>query len=141
MYMGNVMLLVLNLPLIPIWVKLLRVPYFLLFPLIFLFCIIGIYSINTDSMDIVVMGIFGAAGYLMRKFGYEPAPMLLSFVLGEKLEIAIRQTLIFSRGSFGIFLKRPIAAVFLFIALVLIISPLFSFLFRKGSQGQKPTRT
>jgi putative tricarboxylic transport membrane protein len=131
MYTGNVMLLILNLPLIPLWVKVLRVPYYLLFPLIFLFCIIGIYSVNTNYMDIVVMGIFGAAGYLMRKFEYEPAPMLLSFVLGEKLEIAARQTLIYSRGSFSIFIHKPIGAAFLLIALLLVLWSFYSTLFKK----------
>ena len=126
MYTGNVMLLVLNLPLIPLWVKVLKVPYYLMFPLIFLFCIIGIYSVNNNYMDIVVMGIFGLAGYVMRKFEFEPAPLVLAFVLGERFEEAVRQSLIFSRGDLAIFFRRPAAAVFLTIALVLILFSIFS---------------
>jgi putative tricarboxylic transport membrane protein len=134
MYTGNVMLLVLNLPLIPMWVRVLKVPYYLMFPLIFLFCIIGIYSVNNDIMDIVIMATFGAVGYLMRKFEYEPAPLVLAFVLGSKLEEAVRQTLIFSRGDLTVFLERPIGATFLAISAVLILSPLFSYLFGKKSK-------
>jgi len=138
MYTGNVMLLILNLPLIPLWVKVLRVPYYLLFPLIFLFCIIGIYSVNNNLMDIVIMGIFGGAGYLMRKFEYEPAPLVLAFVLGEKLEEAVRQSLIYSRGDFGIFLRKPIAMAFLAITFVLILSSILSPLFRKKTPSPQP---
>jgi putative tricarboxylic transport membrane protein len=132
MYTGNVMLLILNLPLIPLWVRLLRVPYYILFPLIFLFCIVGIYSVNNNHMDIVVMGIFGVVGYLMRKFEYEPAPLVLAFVLGERLESAVRQTLIYSRGNLSIFIQRPVAAAFLIVALILILSPFFTNFFRKN---------
>jgi putative tricarboxylic transport membrane protein len=138
MYTGNVMLLILNLPLIPVWVRVLRVPYYLLFPLIFLFCIIGIYSVNNNYMDIIVMGIFGGAGYLMRKLEYEPAPLVLAFVLGEKLEEAVRQSLIYSRGDFGIFLRKPIAAVFLAVAFILILSSILSPFFRKKSPPPQP---
>jgi putative tricarboxylic transport membrane protein len=132
MYTGNVMLLILNLPLIPLWVKLLKIPYYLMFPLIFLFCIIGIYSVNNNIMDIVVMAAFGAIGYMMRKFEYEPAPLVLAFVLGEKLEEAVRQTLIFSRGDFRIFFERPIGATLLAASAIMIIYPLVS-----GLRGKK----
>jgi putative tricarboxylic transport membrane protein len=141
MYTGNVMLLILNLPLIPLWVKVLRVPYFILFPLIFLFCIIGIYSVNNSFMDVVMMGIFGGAGYLMRKFEYEPAPLVLAFVLGEKLEEAVRQSLIFSRGSFAIFLQRPMAAGFLIIAAILLVSSVRSAVFSKRKVEHGPGTT
>lgn len=130
MYTGNVMLLILNLPLIPLWVKVLKIPYHLLFPLIILFCIIGIYSVNNSTVDVVIMGFFGGAGYFMRKFGYEPAPLVLAFVLGEKLEEAVRQSLIHSRGDFSIFVQRPFAAVSLVAALFLILSPLLGVLWR-----------
>jgi len=82
-------------------------------------------------MDIVVMGIFGAAGYLMRKFEYEPAPLVLAFVLGEKLEEVVRQALIYSRGDFSIFFRRPIAASFLIIAILLLLWSVYSALFKK----------
>jgi len=81
MYIGNVMLLVLNLPLIPVWVQVLKIPYRILFPLILLFCIIGSYSLNNSPFDVLVMVFFGILGYLFRKFGYEAAPLILAFVL------------------------------------------------------------
>ncbi len=109
MYMGNVMLLALNLPLIGLWVKVLKIPYGILFPLIILFCLIGAYSLNNTAFDIGVMVIFGLVGYLMKKFEYEGAPLLLAFVLGPMMEQALRQSLLISHGSFAIFFTRPIS--------------------------------
>jgi putative tricarboxylic transport membrane protein len=123
MYVGNVMLLVLNLPLIGLWVQLLRVPYGILFPLILLFCVIGVYSESGNVWDIVVMLAFGGLGYLMRKFEFEPAPMVLAFVLGRMTEESIRQSLLISRGSFEILLTRPIATSFLAITLAVMLIP------------------
>jgi len=129
MYIGNVMLLVLNLPLIPIWVKVLKVPYRILFPLILLFCLIGCYSLNNRSFDVLLMIIFGTAGYLLRKFNYEPAPLILAFVLGPMLEINLRHSLTLSGGSFSIFFTRPISAVAITIAIILfIVQIIFPFL-------------
>jgi putative tricarboxylic transport membrane protein len=123
MYIGNVMLLILNLPLIGIWVQLLKVPFRFLFPMIMLFCIIGVYSINNSVFDIGVMIIFGILGYIMRKCDYEPAPLVLAYVLGPMLEQAMRQSLKMSDGSFTIFLFRPISAICLALcAFLLIIS-------------------
>ncbi len=136
MYTGNLMLLILNLPLIPLWVRVLKVPYYLLFPLIILFCLIGVYSLNNNQMDIVVMGIFGVAGYLMRKFEYEPAPLIMAFVLGGKLEEAVRQTLIYSRGDLNVFLRRPLAAAFLMATLVMILSPML-LAFLRGKRARQ----
>jgi putative tricarboxylic transport membrane protein len=124
MYVGNVMLLVLNLPLIGLWVQLLRVPYGILFPLILLFCVIGVYSESGNVWDIVVMLGFGGLGYLMRKFEFEPAPMVLAFVLGRMTEESIRQSLLISRGSFEILLTRPIATTFLAVTLAVMVAPL-----------------
>ena len=124
MYVGNVMLLVLNLPLIGLWVQLLRVPYGILFPLILLFCVIGVYSESGNVWDIVVMLVFGGIGYVMRKFEFEPAPMVLAFVLGRMAEESIRQSLLMSRGSFEILLTRPIATMFLIIAIAVMVVPL-----------------
>jgi putative tricarboxylic transport membrane protein len=124
MYVGNAMLLVLNLPLIGLWVQLLRVPYGILFPLILMFCVIGVYSESGNVWDIVVMLAFGGLGYLMRKFGYEPAPMVLAFVLGRMAEESIRQTLLMSRGSFEILLTRPLATTFLALAFAVMVVPL-----------------
>ena len=124
MYIGNVMLMVLNLPLIGLWVKILRIPYFFLFPLIILFCLIGVYSVRNNAADIVIMFVFGVAGYLMRKFGYQAAPLVLALVLGPMLEEAFRQSLITSRGSFAIFFTRPISVGFLMVAFILLIIPI-----------------
>ncbi len=126
MYVGNGMLLVLNLPLVGLWVKVLRVPYYLLYPLIILFCLIGSYSIRNNTGDVMIMLIFGILGYLMKKFHYEGAPMVLALVLGPMLEEAFRQSLMLSGGSFSIFVSRPISVGFLAVAAVLLIIPLVS---------------
>ena len=123
MYIGNIMLLILNLPLITIWVQVLKVPYKILFPLILLFCLIGVYSVSNVVFDIYVMLIFGIMGYLMKKFGYEGAPLVLAFVLGPLMENNLRKSLIISQGDFSIFFTRPLAAASLILALFLLISP------------------
>jgi putative tricarboxylic transport membrane protein len=122
MYIGNVMLLVLNLPLIGMWVQVLKVPYKVLFPLILLFCLIGAYSINNSSFDIIIMLIFGVVGYLMRKYRYDAAPMVLAFVLGPMFENSLRQSLLLSDGSFMIFFNRPIALVGMIITILMLIT-------------------
>jgi putative tricarboxylic transport membrane protein len=124
MYVGNVMLLVLNLPLIPLWVRLLSVPYRILFPLIFLFCLIGVYSINYNKWEIFLMIIFGLIGYLMHKFKYEPAPFIFALILGPILETALRQSLLMSAGSFTIFFTRPISCVLMIVGMLLFIMPI-----------------
>jgi putative tricarboxylic transport membrane protein len=126
MYIGNAMLLVLNLPLIGMWARLLRVPYAVLFPLILLFCLIGSYSLNNNIGDGIVMWVFGVLGYLMRKFDYEGAPLVLAMVIGPMMEEALRQSLILSAGSFAIFVTRPIAAGFIIAAALLLVLPLFT---------------
>jgi len=105
-----------------LWVKLLKVPYPILFPLILLFCLIGAYCSGYNVSDITVMNIFGVAGYLMRKFRFEVAPLILAFVIGPIFENAMRQSLMLSHGKFGIFLTRPISVVFLIVTLLLLIS-------------------
>ena len=122
MYVGNAMLLVLNLPLIGLWVKLLKVPYRILFPLILLFTLIGSYTINNKTFDILVMIFFGLVGYILRKFQYEEAPLILAFILGPILEQAFRQSLIMSNGSLAIFVSRPIAFVALVLSAALLAS-------------------
>ncbi len=123
MYIGNGMLLILNLPLIGLWVKILKVPYNILFPLILLFCFLGVYSINNNIYEVLIMIIFGVFGYLMRKFEFEGAPFLLAMVLGPMMEIAFRQSLIY--GDPLIFFKRPICAVLLIISILLLITGFF----------------
>jgi putative tricarboxylic transport membrane protein len=121
MYVGNVLLLILNLPLIGLWVRLLKVPYGIIFPLILLLCLIGVYTINNNAYEIVIMLIFGALGYLMRKTGFEPAPFCFAMIIGPILEMNFRQSLIKSRGDFSIFLTRPISATLMGVALCLLI--------------------
>jgi len=125
LYVGNAMLLVLNLPLIGLWVKILKIPYHFLFSLILLFCIIGSYVTNNNPYDVVIVAIFGLVGYLMKKFNYEPAPLILALVLGPIMEKAFQRSLMLSDGGFGIFFTRPISASFLILALLILLSPLF----------------
>ena len=121
MYIGNIMLLILNVPLIPLWVQVLKIPYKILFPLILLFCIIGAYSIRNSIFDVHLTIIFGMVGYLFRKFDYEAAPLVLAFVLGPLFESNLRQSLTLSKGSFSIFFTRPISAVSIILAIVLLV--------------------
>jgi putative tricarboxylic transport membrane protein len=123
MYVGNVMLLLLNLPLIGLWVQLLRVPYALLFPLILVFCVIGVWSEAGRWPDLVVLLVSGVLGYLMKKLGFEPAPLVLAFVLGRMAEEALRQSLLLSRGSFGILVTRPLASTLLALAVATAVLP------------------
>lgn len=124
MYIGNVALLILNLPMVGLWVQVLRIPYRVLFPLILLFCVVGAYSINYRLFDVGVMLIAGVFGYLLKRFGYEPAVLVLAFVIGPLLERSLRQSLLISDGSFLIFFTRPISAVALLISILLLISSL-----------------
>jgi len=134
LYLGNFLLLILNLPLISIWVKVLEIPYKILFPLILLFCLIGAYSVNSVVFDLYVMIFFGVVGWVMRKFGYEGAPLILAYVLGPMLENALRQSLLISQGSFLIFFTRPISAIALGFAFLLLFSNLFPY-FKKRRQA------
>jgi putative tricarboxylic transport membrane protein len=124
MYIGNAMLLVLNLPLIGLWVKILRIPYRLLFPLILLFCLVGVYSLNNNPAEVGIMVAFGAVGYFLRKFRYPLAPAILALVLGPMLEKSLRQSLLMSSGSGWIFLTRPISLVTIVISAALLLSSL-----------------
>jgi putative tricarboxylic transport membrane protein len=126
MYVGNLMLLVLNLPLIGIWVRLLKVPYAILYPLILLFCLIGVYSVNNNVVEIFIMVISGILGLWLRRAGFDGAPFLLALVLGPMMESSLRQALLISRGSFNIFFTRPVAAVLMILTAVCLISPLFT---------------
>jgi len=128
MWIGNVMLLVINLPLIGLWVRLLKVPYRLLFPAILLFCCVGVYSVNNRGFDVALVIIFGLLGYLFRKAKCEPGPLLLGFVLGPLLETNLRRALLISQGDPAVLIERPISAV-LFAAsailLVMMVLPAF----------------
>ena len=124
MWIGNAMLLVINLPLIGLWVQLLRIPYRLLYPLILLLCCIGVYALNGSALEVGLMIGFGLLGYALLKLGFEPAPMLLGFVLGPLMEENLRRSLRLSRGDAMIFLERPISLALLLMALVLLIAVL-----------------
>jgi putative tricarboxylic transport membrane protein len=123
MYVGNAILLALNLPLIGLWVQLLRVPYGLLFPLILMFCVVGVWSEAGNPADLVVLVVFGVVGYLMKKLDFEPAPLVLAFVLGRMAEEALRQSLLISRGSPAILVSRPLATTILALAVAAAVLP------------------
>ncbi len=125
MYIGNVMLLILNLPLIGIWVRILKIPYTLLFPLITLFCIVGVYSLNNNVYEIFIMILFGLFGYILRKFEYPLATFLLGMVLGPMMETSFRQSLGIGRGSLAIFFQRTFSAVLLIIVGIVILVSLY----------------
>ena len=121
MWIGNLLLVILNLPLIGIWVKLLSVPYRLLYPAILLFCCIGVYSLNNSAVDVGLALFFGLLGYLFIKLDCEPAPLLLGFVLGPMMEDNLRRTMRISRGNPEVFFTRPLSLALLLIALALLI--------------------
>ncbi len=121
MWIGNLMLVVINLPLVGMWVRLLRVPYRHMFPAIIIFCCIGVYSINNAPFDVVITGIFGLIGYWLSKHDFEPAPMLLGFVLGPLMEENLRRAMLIARGDPSVFLTRPISAGLLAVALLLLV--------------------
>ena len=121
MWVGNLLLVVLNLPMIGLWVKLLTLPYRFLYPAILLFCCIGVYSINNATMDVYMAALFGFIGYTFLKLECEPAPLLLGFVLGPMMEENLRRALLLSRGDPGVFFTRPISATLLVISILLLI--------------------
>jgi TctA family transporter len=126
MWIGNALLLVINLPLIGIWVKLLSMPYRLLYPAILLFCVIGIYATNTNFVMMVMTAVFALFGYILLKFECEPAPLVLGFILGPLMEENLRRSLVISRGDPMVFLQRPISATLLALAvgvIALIVLP------------------
>jgi putative tricarboxylic transport membrane protein len=131
MLIGNLLLLLLNLPLIGMWVKVLKIPYRVLFPLIIIFCLIGAYSVHMNVVDILIMLVFGVFGYFMKKFEYDGAPLVLAFILAPMMETALRQSLIVSRGDFGIFIHRPYSLVALGTAVIFLAMPLIPFLRKK----------
>jgi len=121
MWLGNLMLVVINLPLVGVWVSLLRVPYRLLYPSIIVFCCIGIYSINNSPTDVVIAAIFGLFGYWLNKHDFEPAPLVLAFVLGPLMEENLRRAMLIARGDATVFLTRPISAGLIAVAAGLLV--------------------
>ena len=121
MWIGNLMLVVINLPLVGLWVSLLRVPYRLLFPSIIVFCCIGVYSINNSAFDVIIAAVFGAFGYWLVKHDFEPAPLVLAFVLGPLMEENLRRAMLLSRGDPTVFMTRPVSAGLITLAAVLLV--------------------
>jgi putative tricarboxylic transport membrane protein len=120
MYIGNLVLLILNLPLVGVFVSLLRIPYTYLYPVILICCIVGVYTVNQSMVEVLIMGIAGAAGYGLRKLRYDVAPIVLGFILAPMLEMAFRQSLAMSGGAYTIFLERPITVALLLIGAALL---------------------
>jgi putative tricarboxylic transport membrane protein len=135
MWIGNLMLLVLNLPLIGLWVKMISVPYHLLYPAIIVFCAIGVFSLSNTEMDVYFMAGFGLLGYIFRKIDAEPAPMLLGFILGPMMEEFLRRALLLSKGSPMVLVTRPISATMLALALLALIAVLSPALQKKREQA------
>jgi putative tricarboxylic transport membrane protein len=121
MWVGNLMLVILNLPLIGIWIRLLTVPYRFLYPAIMVFCCIGLYTLNNNNFDVFMAAGFGVGGYLFFKLGCEPAPLLLGFILGPMMEENLRRALLLSRGDWTTFVTKPLSASLLGAALLMII--------------------
>lgn len=121
MWIGNLMLIVLNLPLIGIWVRMISIPYHFLFPAIILFCVIGAFSLNNNNFDVYIVALFGVVGYILRKLEAEPAPLLLAFILGPMLEEYLRRALLVSHGDPSVFLTRPVSATMLVLAAILLV--------------------
>jgi putative tricarboxylic transport membrane protein len=120
MYVGNLMLLALNLPLVGLFVNVLRLPYVYLYPLVIMFCMIGVYEVNNSIVDVWIMLIMGVLGYGLRKFGLDPAPLVLGLVIAPTFEMSLRQSLIMSNGNWMIFFQRPIALVLLALCAALL---------------------
>ncbi len=137
MYIGNIILLVLNLPIIGLWVKVLKTPYEILFPLILLFCLIGVYTLNSNVVEMVIMLVFGILGYISLKTGFEGAPFLLAFVLGPLMERSLRESLLMSRGNLEIFVTRPITVVLLGLSVALFLFSTFPTLMKKKIREAK----
>jgi putative tricarboxylic transport membrane protein len=135
MYVGNFLLLLLNLPFVPLFANILRIPKRILLPLVVLFCITGMFTVNNSVFDIWMMLVFGAMGFLMRKWAFEGAPLLLALVLGPKLEVAFRQSLMISHGDFGVFTNRPISMVFLLATVIFLLIPVFRILIKSLKKG------
>jgi len=138
MYIGNFILLLLNLPFVPLFANILRMPKKLLLPLVTLFCLTGMFTVNNSVFDVWMMILFGALGFLLRKWAYEAAPLLLALVLGPKLEVAFRQALMISHGSFDVFINRPISLAFLVATLVFLLMPLVTSFQRRFGRGLAP---
>jgi len=121
MYIGNAMLVLLNLPLVGLWVQLLKVPYAILAPIVVMICSIGVFGVRNDPAEIFIMLIFGILGYILRKVNFDTGPLLLAFILGPIIERSLRQALIISGGDFSVFVRKPLSAALLGVAVLLLV--------------------
>jgi putative tricarboxylic transport membrane protein len=135
MWIGNLFLIILNLPLIGMWVRIIMIPYHILFPAILVFCGIGVFSLKNTEFDVYLMALFGALGYLFTKLECEPAPMLLAFILGPMMEEYLRRALLLSRGDPMVFITRPISATLLGLGVLAIIAASIPALYRKREEA------
>jgi len=131
MYVGNGILLLLNLPLVGLFVNFLRIPYKILYPTILMFCVVGVYAVNSSFVDVGIMSVMGLLGYVLRKFDFETAPMVLGVVLAPIIEVSFRQSLAMSDGSYAIFVERPVSTLFLAAAVVMILLALKPLIWKK----------
>lgn len=132
MYVGNVMLLLLNLPLVSLFVSVLRIPYAYLYPLIIMFCIVGVYEVSHSIVDVWIMLIMGVLGYALRKFNFDPAPLVLGLVIAPIFEQSLRQSLIMSNGNYLIFFSRPIALGLMLVSILLLAMSAYAFIMKRG---------
>jgi len=139
MYIGNVFLVILNMPLIGIWVKFLKIPYNVLIPLILTISATGIFATDNNVFDMWIMFFFGLVGYVMRKLDFPAAPMVLALVIGRLVEMSLRQSLTISHGSISIFFTRPISGVLTVIALISLFFPLLRILWNRHRRGNRTT--
>ena len=136
MYVGNLMLLLLNLPLVGLFVSVLRIPYAYLYPLIIMFCIVGVYEVSHSIVDVWIMLIMGLLGYALRKFSFDPAPLVLGLVIAPLFEQSLRQSLIMSNGNYLIFFSRPISLALIAICVILLTLSAISFVMKKKDWRQ-----
>jgi putative tricarboxylic transport membrane protein len=130
MYLGNFLLLLFNIPMIGLWVKILKIPYYVLYPLILLFCVVGVYTLNNNAIEIYILILFGGVGYVFRKLGFDLASFVIALVLGPMLEENFRHALVLSEGNLFVFVTRPISLIFLLISIFLLSTLAIPF-FRK----------
>jgi TctA family transporter len=136
MYLGNIVAVILVLLTVPIFAALMRVPFFIIAPLIFIVCVVGAYSVSNSFLDVMLMMGFGVVGYLFKKLDYPVAPLVLAIVIGDKAEDAFRQSMLMSKGSIGIFFSKPLVATLVILGMVLLVLPLVMRLL--GKRARKP---
>ena len=134
MWIGNVFLLILNLPLIGLWVRMVSVPYHFLYPAIMVFCAVGVFSISNTTFDVYLMALFGLLGYVFIKLGCEPTPLLLGFILGPPMEEYLRRALVLSEGRIDVLVREPLSACLLAVAAVLLASVLLPTIAKKRAE-------